>query len=682
MHVGARFALYTLLLMSSTAAFAQQMPQAETISVPRATTPDVFALRFYAKEGENERYKLELQRLQRMYPGFTPPENLLQDTAALEQGLWDLYGEGDVDALLARIEEIKRSDETWQPSEALSNELARISARTTLMNAYRDFDTNRVKEIANENPLLINPDDPEVVWAVAETFANEKDYKSAFEAYTFAVQSAQNSEVRAGALQKAAQNLTTEDAGALYQIALVQFQEENADRSLDIGFARGLTIRANQYGTGFPAEYIDTINLYMQQSMENNMLSDIEVLSWTLYNQRQYLPALALFQRSLEIRPDPKTVEGILLSLKELDRVEEAQPIATQWRTASADIAALYLNLWAPVLLTETPQSLSPEFLQTFALTTNDVSSGEGAEALGWYAYNVKQYKAADAWFQKAIEWDLTETAVLGRLYTAIAVKDEPLFDQIKAAYSITYPKVAAETFIQTGTAQTTTTTTTTSGTRQVATTQATRTIPRERSVSRVESNSNAIQAAFQAKNYTRCVELSDQQIARGRVGPDDYQTRGWCLMNLDRPAEAQEAFARAISTDGITETNRKASAYGASLAALGTGRTDTAYDIAKNNAMEGTQRATVNKEILTQRAIAAFRSNDYRSTLFALDELRKIAPEPRNLAHLRGWSLYYLGDAHGAVSVFEAIDSVYSTSDSRRALATAREKAGGRFFR
>lgn len=658
MHVKQRLALFTSLVMIASPAFAQQTPT--TLAMVRATSPDVHALRYYAKLGETERFQLELERLRRLYPGFQPPANLLADDVGYEQELWDLFGEGRFEELAARIEEIKKLDTSWTPSDELARELNRRTMRSQLLDAYRDFDTEVVKRLANENPLLINPEDPEVVWAVAEIFAMEQDIEAAIRAFTFAVTTGQSVDVKTGALQKVAQHLPTDKATELYNLAKVQYADEQIDEALDIGFARGLVIRSNQFGVGFPADYIAIINLYMQQAMANGWIDDIEVLSWTLYNQKQYLPALALFQKSLEIKPEPKTVEGVLLSLKHLDRLPEARPIASQWRTASNDIALLYLNIWAPTLLADKPSALDAQFLQTFAMTTNEVSSGEGAEALGWYAYNVKQFAAADAWFTKAMEWEITETAVLGRMLTAAAVKNRALFDQIKGAYMLTYPDLGKHLY-------------------EPVYAMARKSAPSRRSSTRSETLSNAITAAYEAKNFTRCLQLSDRQIAAGRVGPRDYQMRGWCLMQLQRPAEAQEAFTMAVESDSGNNKDRKASAYGASLAALQSGRTDAAFDIASTNRMEDGQRRVINKEILTQRAIAAFRNEDYRSSLYSLNELRKIASEPRDLADLRGWSLYYLGDYRGAANVFEAINATYSTAASRRALATVREKLGGR---
>lgn len=656
MYVVSRAALVTSLALMSAPLAAQEEPQPPAMAMVRATSPDIHALRYYAKLGDTERYQLELERLRRLYPGFTPPANLNAEEINYEQELWDLYGEGRIEELKRRLEEIRELDTSWAPSAALERELNRRTTRGDLLMAYKNFDAEVVKQLANENPLLINPDDPEVVWAVAETFALEQDMDAAIQAFTFAVTTAKTDDVRAGALQKAAQHLPIENASALYTLAKVQFSEDNIDEALDIGFARGLVIRSNQYGNGFPEDYIDIINFYMQRAMANGWIDDIEVLSWTLYNQRQYLPALALFQKSLEISPDPKTVEGVLLSLKHLDRVDEARPIASEWRTATNDIAHIYLNLWAPILLQPDAGQLQAEFLQTFALTTNEVASGEGAEALGWYAYNVQQFPAAGAWFGKAMEWELTETAVLGSMLTASAVKDKATFDALQAQYGVQYPKLAEQLY-------------------EPVFEKAKEAAPVRRSQTRVQTFTSSITAAYEAKNYQRCVELSDRQIRAGRVGPRDYQMRGWCLMALKRPAEAQEAFERAIQTDRSSSTNKdkQASVYGASLAALERGRTDNAFEIASANGLDGKQRRTVDKEVLTQRAIAAFRARDYHSVLYALDELRKIAPVPRNLSELRGWSLHYLGDRNGAIRVFESLDSIYSTPDTKRALQTVR---------
>ncbi|MEM0899893.1 MAG: hypothetical protein AAGI92_08080 [Pseudomonadota bacterium] len=653
-----RAALLASVVIVTAPALAQS-EDGQAIALMRATSPDVHALRYYARLGDTERYQLELKRLQAMYPGFTPPSNLTEDEFNSEQELWDLYADGRFADIRQRIVEIQETNPAWQPSKALVRELNRVTKRGELLKAFSEFDSLEVKRIANDNPLLINPDDPEVVWAVAETFALEKDIDAAIEAFTFAVTTAQTEEVKAGALQKAAQHLPLGDSSPLYTLAKIKYAPEKIDETLDLGYARGLVIRSNQYGVGFSEDYIEIINLFMQRALAEGWLDDIEVLSWTLYNQGQYLPALALFQRSLQLQPDEKTVEGLLLSLKLLNRAAEARPIATEWRTASRDIAKLYLNLWAPVLLDQNAGKLESEFLRVYAQTTNEVISGEGAEALGWYAFNVQQLPAADAWFRQAIEWELTETAVLGRLLTAASLKDKPTFDRLQATYSAQYPDLALQKY-------------------EPEFRIARQSAPRRRSQTRSQTFSNRIAAAHKAKKFRECVSLSDQQLRAGRMTHNDYQIRGWCLLELKRPAEAQESFEMALSKGGGSTTkDRQASGYGASLAALRRGRTDTAFDLANENTLEKGQRRVVNKEILTQRSISAFRNRDYRATLFSLNELRKIAPEPRDLAQLRGWSLYYLGDYRGSLRVFEALDSIYSTTDTKRALQTVRARAG-----
>lgn len=638
-------------------------------SSPTAVAPDVHALRYYAKNGDNQRYQLELERLRRIYPGYEPPADLLSDPVDENQALWDLYGSGDFETLQTKIEERRETDPTWTPDLQLSAELRRRDDRSELVAAFREFNFDRVKELADANPALINPDDPEVVWAIAETFAMEKDYAAANEAFRFAVNTAKTPEVKAGALQKAAQHMPIADSSALYEAELAENAGEPIVRDIQIGYARGLVIRSNQYGYDFPPQYVDIIDQFLRTAMENEWQQDIDMLSWTLYNQKKYRASLALFTKSLELEESLKTVEGQLLSMKFLDMIDQARPIATRYRDQSTDIAALYLNLWAPELLTSEPRALDPSFIQTYAMTTTELSSGEGAEALGWYAFNVRQYPVAHAWFSKAMEWEPTETAAYGLVLIASIEKNRDEFDRLRALYGVEYASVLEvqyEEVIQ-----------------QAAASQQRSLTPARRAPTRAQGIASSLTAAHDAKQYTRCVELSDRQIASGTPAPRDWQMRGWCLMGLDRHAEAQKAFQMAVSTDRTQAgDNKRAASYGASLAALESGRTDEAYAIANSNSLQPIHRMTVNKEILTQRAIAAFRSNDYRSTLYSLNELRKIAAEPRNLALLRGWSLYYLGDRRGALNVFAAIDGTYSTKESRNALTTVQQALGVRTAR
>jgi len=176
------------------------------------------------------------------------------------------------------------------------------------------------------------------------------------------------------------------------------------------------------------------------------------------------------------------------------------------------------------------------------------------------------------------------------------------------------------------------------------------------------------------AGNFRKCVQISDRLIAKGKSSANDYQIRGWCLLELKRPAEAQLAFRKASIGAGTRKTLADSS-YGEALAALRSRKTDDALNIASRAPLRLDHRNVVDLEILRQRTISAFRSNDHRSTLYTLNTLRSRGGETRDLSHLRGWSYYYLGDYRGALSVFTAIDGAYSTKESRRAIVIARRK-------
>ena len=178
------------------------------------------------------------------------------------------------------------------------------------------------------------------------------------------------------------------------------------------------------------------------------------------------------------------------------------------------------------------------------------------------------------------------------------------------------------------------------------------------------------IAGLYKAKQYGDCLRLTRSLRSYGPLRAGDHQMRGWCLLGAKRPAEAERAFASAVRIGG---KGKVASAYGQSLAALRAGKTNVALDAANSNALTRKQRKTIDIELLTQRARAAFDNGDYASSVFALNKRRELATETRDLTFMRAWAHYNSGQKNAAREIFAVLDRQLSTRETRRGLAAVK---------
>ena len=88
-------------------------------------------------------------------------------------------------------------------------------------------------------------------------------------------------------------------------------------------------------------------------------------------------------------------------------------------------------------------------------------------------------------------------------------------------------------------------------------------------------------------------------------------------------------------------------------------------------------RRAEVGLSALAQGAGSAFAQGRYEATLSALDRRRAFVPEPRDLATLRAWSIYHLGDRERARAIFATLDRQMSTPETRSGMAATGPRTG-----
>ncbi|MCC2105082.1 MAG: hypothetical protein KDJ20_14195, partial [Hyphomicrobiales bacterium] len=77
---------------------------------------DESALRYYAQLGQMDRVNTEIERLVRLYPGWTPPIDLFNGAPPgdpSEDAYWELFAADRIDELRAAVNARKKEEPNW-----------------------------------------------------------------------------------------------------------------------------------------------------------------------------------------------------------------------------------------------------------------------------------------------------------------------------------------------------------------------------------------------------------------------------------------------------------------------------------------------------------------------------------------------------------------------------------------
>ncbi len=413
--------------------------------------PDLEALRYYAKNGEHDRYRREYQRIESLYPGWIAPRDLFADNSAAEQELWDLFSKGDLALLKRRIDEIRTADPGWQPSSVLLASIAQRETRVEVKALVEAKNWAGVLAKIDAQPGLVNGQDVELLWFAGQAFSETANKTAAIDAYRAALTVSENASLKAATLQKAAVYLTAEDLEA-YINEMMAYVTATEDISvIEDGLIRGLLEASLRTGEQLPERFDERLRMFMERAVANNNQVDIELLAWSAFQVEDWEQSHRWFEMMPEENQDPEVLEGKVLSFKHKGEWLTAFRKSQEWRNLSEDLGRIYINLGAPYLLPQRPEKFEPEFLAEYAGKTVELTRGEGAEALGWYAYNIRQLKTAHEWFLQAVQWDETDTGAYGLVLVARAARDLDLFNEYKRIYGPVYPLIAETEFLPCG---------------------------------------------------------------------------------------------------------------------------------------------------------------------------------------------------------------------------------------
>ena len=665
---------------------------------------DESALRYFASQGDTRRLEAEIARLRALYPDWSPPADLFgpQSDPDLER-MWKLYAEGKLSDVRSAIAARQATDPSWQPPAELLARLDESENRRRLINASDAQQWSTVLRMATETPGLLTCSNVDILWRVGEAFAKTNQMQRSLDAYTYLLTNCNDAAERLATIQKALPLLDDEQVKQLLAL-----ERKDAQGQPEFTSIRDELIRRRVGRAAENPEFIvsnDDIARLETLARAGNTPGDPLLLGWYLFRHDEASRALDWFKLALDRQGGAKAAEGYVLALNSLGRALEGEPIAFQWRDAAPENGKAYLDVVISLLTAAPPPVLAETVLTRFSPVVMRDKYVPGAQALGWYAYNTGQLVVAQAWFQTALSWDpndepssyglaltywrLNDTARLnalvqswrGRSERIVALVDATLRAQLEArnlqgqinrttnplvaaALRVTPPPAnagapAADLAYTAGQPQTGFQPVPTQQFQPVpfqATAQQFQPVPAQTAQAAPVRRAYAQPASYQppapaAANRPRS---ASGDTTRGSGGGAAALSRGWRLMELNRPIEAVTAFDEAIRT-GSGRIAEEA-AYGKSLAYMRKGMTNQAQ-VAAIEAPQSPRRAMqLTADLLAQRAYEFYKDQRYVEAIISLDERARISPEQQDLMMMRGWSYFNIRDYQSAERIFRAL--------------------------
>ena len=444
--------LLTMLLISGASSGAEAIPPSNEESGMQkfnASTPrvDEVALRYYASVKQTARVEAETRRLRRLHPGWEPPSDLW--TARLGSSddgpLWELFAADKIEELRLAIKARQASDRKWVLSTDLEQKLQRKELRLRIVTAALSRRWSEIAAAASNWRSEIAADDVEVLWQIAEGYARSRRTADSLQILESILKTSPESRERIATIHKALVLLPMNVAEQLIQIGKVDpFGKSEFDAiAIDITRARISALLHDAPGKDISEPELARFQDYALAAPDPNQAA---LLAWYALKRADPREALEYFKASIARGGDATVAHGLAHTLRKLGRLREAEEVAYAWREPSPANAILFIDILAEQL-TQGSSSFDEKRLARYAEVTLQTTSGEGAQALAWYAYNSCQLDAAAEWFKRAISWFPKEPTAFGYALTLRRLKRNQEFVEIVNRYDGLFPSVISLLF-------------------------------------------------------------------------------------------------------------------------------------------------------------------------------------------------------------------------------------------
>ncbi len=617
------------------------LPRNEVGAVSDRRDVDESALRYFAAQGDIERLNKEIARLKALYPNWEPPQDPLDYSTSSDrriENLWKLYSEGLHEEVDSEIDRIRESDPAFLPPAELLNSLKLAKDRQELVMASEDGRFQAVIDISARATQLLTCAEVDVMWRLAEAFAETGRQQRAAEAYVYILSNCDDpaerkaTPIKAGAFLDIAQMETLLKLERRSRTGQGEFDDIRDD------LARSIISRAaNDKSIIVPDEYLTQLKTTALRKEEP---SDAMLLGWYNYERAVYTQSRIWFRNALDQVKSPEAAQGLALSELELGNFSEAEELLYEFRNVDEKTGEAYLAAVTNLLGLNPPKAIKSEVLMRMAPVVLDAGNVIAIEQFGWYAHYLGQHDTAVEWFRTALSLDPAhEPAAYGLALAFNALGNNSEVATIQARWKNLSERIA--TLGQDNDTQTT---------NPPVKPRTTKTVPAQSSAGSSAPN-NSCKSTKSSNN----------------LSPEHALTRGWCLMELGRTMEAVSAFERAL--DSGSDATRREAAYGQSLAYLRLEMPDKAAAAATAAPQSPERAKELQSSILADRAIGAFKIGRYHETIIALDQRARFAPERQDLMIIRGYAYQKLGRRPDAIKIFRSLVSVGNKA-AMRALA------------
>lgn len=630
---------------------------------------DESALRYFAAQGDEKRLAAEIARLRQLYPDWTPPEDPLavpQNADGQLEAMWQLYAQGRFPEVRKLIVERQVADADWDPPGDLLDRLAIAEARSRLVNASNLKQHQTVIDVGASNPALLNCSEVDVLWRVAEAFANTERPQRAVDAYSYILSNCTDAGERMATVQKAATVLPYSQVEPL--LALEKPTEGGGGEfdSIRDDLARRFVSEANEEpALEIAPEHLERL---AELASGRGAASDAVLLGWYHLRRDNAGEAERWFRLAREQEDSADASQGLALVLLEGGKPADAEAVLYNWRESSEETMATYLATTANLLAVDPPPAITDDVLTRMAQTVMDKRYAPSAQQFGWYARAFDQPETAGQWFETALRWaPEDEPSAYGLALTRQQLNDQVGFLEVHRAWAERSARIK-DLAVAPSSSQP-------AGERPVSVQSEALSRPTPAGTARTAAPSAPYVVAQSSNVTARSAGHScTGRVDVSRLSPGAALARGWCLMELNRPLEAADSFGVAIRSDN--QFLREDAAYGQSLAYLRLGLTDRAAVAATRAPMGASRARELQASILADRAIQAFQSQRFREALLYLDQRMQVQQEPVDLMVLRGYSYMNLNRPHDALRIFEAAAAT-GNRDASRGLADAKEAVG-----
>ncbi|MGO7209857.1 cellulose synthase [Rhizobium ruizarguesonis] len=659
-------------------------PAPQQAAAPAQPAVDESALRYFASRGDKVRLQAEISRLQALYPNWVPPADPLavpQNGDKQLEAMWQLYSDGRYAELRKAVADRQAADAGWQPPADLLDRLDVAEARARLVNASDLKQYATVVDIAAATPSLLTCSEVDVLWRVAEAFIQTERAQRGQDAYTYILKNCTNPAERQATVEKASTLLAYQPMQALLTL-----ESPAADGSKEFDAIRdNLTRRFMAEGNDDPKLVIapDYIARLEKLAETEGLASDALLLGWYQLRRNNDADAEKWFRAARAKQDSAAASQGLALALIARKAPEEAEDVMFRWRADSEDATSTYLAATANLMALQPPADLAEDVLHRIATEVIARKYVPTAQQFGWYARSLNQFQTAARWFETALAWKPDdEPSAYGLVITREQLSDRKGVLDLQRAWAGRSSRITnlEDTSSLTPNAVMPPPEKGTLAAKQPPAqptqTPPTEPLPAERRIT-LQPGSQVVVRATKPAMETATVQRGPRQtrgcsttIDAEQLEPTDALSRGWCLMDINRPMEAISAFEAALQSP--TRKVREDAAYGQSLAYLRAGLSGNAA-VAATKAPQNRQRAAeLQVAILADRALSAFDAGRYRETLIYLDQRAQLQQERIDLMVLRGYCYLNLKMYGDATRIFEAAAATGSR-DAARGLADVR---------